>query len=716
MVNDNDDNNNINDNIPNYLDLKDKRIKIYFSRRKELKYLMKNINSRLDNSSQTFFLTLYYMDLIFTNNNLEKIFYSHFYEWNNYAIYNDIQKNNYVLLSLACLIIASKYNENDPHVPSLSSYINLLYEYSQRKYIFNLPSIYLAEVVVLKILKYKLNYYSVYHYLLFFFTHGIIFKDTIKNSKYFQKASERKILEKIYIKSREIIDWIIDDEKFFNYYLGKDNYIFVVVLFLWSIEFILDININDKENIFKLCYNINISESKKRKIYDIINNWNNAHKKKNNMASSIKTKSINNKNSNEENKNLISQQSTRNNNPKYLINYSKTLSSIKQGKVQQSQNLNNEDNFFKFYNGLIQDELEKFNSNYPTNNKFGYPTSSKFKIYLKEANKNYKSNISYGPNKRVYLNSNKNLDNYELNNQKNNNNTQKNICINSNNINSSKNLAPMRLDFKKEPIDNKKKDNINNYTSNNIQNKEIVNYTSSKEIKIVSSKKRSLIDIEPSFTFNFEPRPSTNIISKTKNKELFGDEPKDFILFSNQHFPKNDNNLIKPEKTNLFNNYKEYAIKKSQNNRKNNTDLKYGGKSSDLTSAIFSKYTKNSNSVEHEPKDNIKREINKKYYIENGKGYIVDNKYNNPRTIIINNNININNYIDKNSIKQKDFSKSNKQLFLFHKNNMNILFDNSSNNDSIQKSISNFSSQKKIKQNKDNIISNKAFDSQNKFC
>jgi hypothetical protein len=274
----------------------------------------------------------------------------------------------------------------------------------------------------------------------------------------------------------------------------------------------------------------------------------------------------------------------------------------------------------------------------------------------------------------------------------------------------------MRLDFKKEPIDNKKKDNINNYTSNNIQNKEIVNNTSSKEIKIVSSKKRSLIDIEPSFTFNFEPRPSTNIISKTKNKELFGDEPKDFILLSNQHFPKNDNNLIKPEKTNLFNNYKEYAIKKSQNNRKNNTDLKYGEKSSDLTSAIFSKYTKNSNSVEHEPKDNIKREINKKYYIENGKGYIVDNKYNNPRTIIINNNININNYVDKNSIKQKDFSKSNKQLFLFHKNNMNILFDNSSNNDSIQKSISNFSSQKKIKQNKDNIISNKAFDSQNKFC
>ena len=31
--------------------------------------------------------------------------------------------NNYVLLSLVCLIVASKFNENDPHEPTISSYI-----------------------------------------------------------------------------------------------------------------------------------------------------------------------------------------------------------------------------------------------------------------------------------------------------------------------------------------------------------------------------------------------------------------------------------------------------------------------------------------------------------------------------------------------------------------------------------------------------------------
>ena len=69
------------------------------------------------------------MDLIFTHKDLEKVFYSHFYTWNAYGSLNDFQMNNYVLLSLACLIVASKFNENDPHVPTISSYIRLLYEY-----------------------------------------------------------------------------------------------------------------------------------------------------------------------------------------------------------------------------------------------------------------------------------------------------------------------------------------------------------------------------------------------------------------------------------------------------------------------------------------------------------------------------------------------------------------------------------------------------------
>ena len=253
----------------NNIDINNERNRIYFNRRRELKSLMKAINSHIDNNSQSLFLALYYMDIIFTNEDLEEVFFSHFYVWKAFGSYNDIQMNNYVLLSLACLILASKFNENDPHVPTMSSYIRLLFEYSKKKYIFNLDSLYMAEVVVAKLLKYKLNYYTVYHYLIFFFTHGIILKETIERAKMY-KLTERKILEKIYIQAREILDGMIDNEKYFNLYFGKDNYIIVIEIFLWSIEHVLNIKIKDNENIFKLVFNLNIEENKHKKLYGIV--------------------------------------------------------------------------------------------------------------------------------------------------------------------------------------------------------------------------------------------------------------------------------------------------------------------------------------------------------------------------------------------------------------------------------------------------------------
>ena len=149
---------NIDDNLPGNkelkrIDLSNERNEIYFSKRKLLKNLMKSINSHIDNNSQTIFLTLYYMDLIFTHPDLEKIFFSHFGILNNNPVFNDMQMSDYVLLSLACLVVASKFNENDPHVPTMSSYIRLLYEYSKKKYIFNLQTLFMAEVVVVKLLK-----------------------------------------------------------------------------------------------------------------------------------------------------------------------------------------------------------------------------------------------------------------------------------------------------------------------------------------------------------------------------------------------------------------------------------------------------------------------------------------------------------------------------------------------------------------------------------
>ena len=127
MLKTNIDDNYLDNSEPNKIDLNIERNRIYFSRRKELKSLMKSVNSHIDNNSQSLFLTLYYMDIIFTHKDLEKVFYSHFYIYNSYESPNNIQMNDYALLSLACLIIASKFNENDHHVTKISSYIRLLF-------------------------------------------------------------------------------------------------------------------------------------------------------------------------------------------------------------------------------------------------------------------------------------------------------------------------------------------------------------------------------------------------------------------------------------------------------------------------------------------------------------------------------------------------------------------------------------------------------------
>ena len=160
--------------LPAYMSHRDKN-KIYFEKRKEIKTLIKNMNTCLDNNSSTFFLALFYMDLIFENYSLENIMID---SRNELIISsNNFYKiNHYVLLSLACLVIASKFNEKDPHVPDLNSFLRIYNKYSKFYFIFSLNELMKAEVNVLKILKYKLNYFSLYHFITFFFANGILIK------------------------------------------------------------------------------------------------------------------------------------------------------------------------------------------------------------------------------------------------------------------------------------------------------------------------------------------------------------------------------------------------------------------------------------------------------------------------------------------------------------------------------------------------------------
>jgi hypothetical protein len=636
------------------------------------------------------------MDLIFTNPNLERVFFSHFSTWINYTTYNDIQMNNYVLLSLACLVVASKFNENDPHIPTMSSFIRLLYEYSKKKYIYNLESLFLAELVVVKLLKYKLNYYTIYHHLIFFFTHGIVFKKTIEKSALSKKYSQTKILEKIYILSRELIDVIIDSDKNYDLFFGKNNYIVVVEIFLWSIEHILSIKLKDDENIFKLIFNINIPQAMHKEIYGIFEKL--ANKKKGNSENNtVKLPSKNQLMSNSKQSEELNNNQTAINtmrvpsseiNFKFTVEPKSSVSSTTSYSNSKSYHkiMDNMDNDFQFYNGLIQDELEGFKSNYPY--KFINHQNNQNVPIIKREKRLPQSNIIYGNNNRVYLTSSKNINRgLDLNSNENNLNNQNLKRM----IQSNKNLDIKPIIINKEPIDNNNK-------SINLLYDQNQNLNSNYYDKIIfpndleKNRKKSLsCSKDGNMALNCQIRPSANINSDNNiknnlkkvdiNKKKVYERKKDinnfYELSPNINISKGENILIK-KKDGIFKKYQKANNNEFLQNKSYNTNFlsekivtKYMYGDAILNQAKNTLENTNLNSVSiQEPKDNDKRASNSMYYIDKGMKDKISQSYNKGNTIIINNNIHINTYIDKNNLNENgtikgSFNKNNPNLFLF---------------------------------------------------
>ena len=711
MLKTNIDDNYIDIEYPNIVDLNIERNRFYFSKRKELKNLMKSINSHIDNNSQTLFLTLYYMDIIFTHKDLEKVFYSHFYTFNPYESPNNIQMNNYVLLSLACLIVASKFNENDPHVPTISSYIRLLFGYSKRKYSFSLYSLFMAEVVVLKLLKYKLNYYTIYHYLIYFFTHGIILKKTIENSKLSKKHSERKILEKIYIQAREILDGLIDSEKYFKFYFGKDNYLIVIEIFVWSIEHVINIKLKEDENLFKLVFNINIDQNLHKEMYEIIEEIYTNIKKKNNFGNkSTRIVQLNTTNSKTSTK--YSQESEPSstlllNRPqsseinfssieqKYIPN-SSLYTATKIFYAHEPKDINRTENKdLKYYSGLIHNELERFNSNLLYNNQHSHHIQHQ--SIHKIENILPQSTISYGPNNRIYLNSNKNItSNYQLNSAEN------NISKLINSIKES-NINSFQID--KEPIDRDKNftlnyNNIKNIDYSNTRKVILINDSEKERKKKSYSCSKNIYNYNVPYNYNRQIRLRdeinnnnlTSIKLGEKNNKIkipdFSKEMDNLYYFYNRNnqndekFEKNEEKDSISKRYQLTNNNINYFPNKSYNpsiiNDKINPKFNSGDGYINRTKNLFTVEKINQN-FELEPKDNNRRNSNNKYYINSGmKANIKD--YNKANTIIINNNIHINTFIDKNNInlnqKGIDEGNTNTNLFLYNRTSEKNLKEN----------------------------------------
>ena len=746
----------VNEELINGIDFSSLKNKLYFSRRKQLKSLMKSINSYIDFNSQTYFLALYYMDLIFTHKDLEKIFFNHFALWHQYPLQNvDLQMSNYVLLSLACLIIAAKFNENDSNNPTMSSFLRLLYEFSKKKYIFNLEYLYRAEVVVLKILKYKLNYYTIYHYLIFFFTHGIVLLKTIQRSKiYNKKYSSRKILEKIYIKVRELFDEIIESEKYYNYYFGKYNYEIVVEILLWCTEKVLEEKIPDDENIFKLIFGINIEQNKKKEIIAILEELSSKIKKRNALSkstkmiemSNIKESYNNNKIMNQKNNfNLLSSRPTRydyNNNNNVNNNYINNIqqkSSITKTEALTygqlyDQNLNqNQKNYvgnneyFKYINNSNKNEA--FNS---IDNNYNYQYNDPYK--QNQNNNNYyqlnkTTNIKYGPNKRVYLTSNKsnntninsnyNINSIEKTQLKNNidrikliNNTDQKFNHNSRDIK----IIPGQRE--KEPIDNQKINTNNTGKIILINNNNIEKKMKKKSLSCSKNMK------ETNFKYITTQRPSVYISSNSINKKLNFEEPSNntkvippesskelnnyfFNLKSNEQLkekkeleerPFIKKEIIIPGNKNQTSQYKKYLLTKKSFHNSAKPEQKLikdniinRKKYFDINNNDVKKFNI---TLEIEPQDNYKRKSVNKYYDNLGRtsNNDLNKSYNKAKTIIINNNIQINTLINDKS----------KNLYLLDKDGFKYNYEHKNE----KKNLSSKSDIKNIRNNanKSNII------------
>ena len=690
---------------PNKIDFTNGRNIIYFNRRKDLKNLIKTINAYINNSSQSFFLTLYFMDSIFTNINLENIFFNHFTMWDYLIPLKDIQMDNYALLAVACLILSYKFNENDPKLPSMPSFLKLLYHFSNKNFIFSVHDLAMAEVVVSKLLKYKLNYYTIYHFFVFFFTHGILFRKTLKNSTLFGKFSEKIILEKIYIQAREILDWIVESEKYFNYYFGKDNHIIVAEILLWSIEHILGTKIQDYENIFKLIYNIKIRNEKHLKIYEIIDKLYSLKKGsiENNSKPIFINKDFSKKILTYNNPSAFS---TTTNIKKSSYNYNSIQN--QNGNITTSYNnnyntLSSYEDSFSFYNSIINKELEKFKNQYP------YQYTVPNKAFPVERIQNIPHPKVIGLKNRNFYDSKKNIiSSYDIDSI---------IPINSNvmqTVHDNLEFEKNGNNIEKVPTDSHKKKNIssNKIKEINIEDakggKILLNNISSKIKKkslSCSKQQNSTIDynyhelqIKSSFldttndinnNNNLNSTNYNNIYDMNKNNEdelkfeekinkpkIFNNKIK--INISNHLYTKSPNLPIQVNIRHSINKdrdktketlYKRYQHSINDYNPKQ-INKKYDNKNLPKINIISNdelinktktlyKVTKINQTEENEPRDNNRRSINKlkkKSQINNININDINNsinKINKHNTIIINNNIHINTYIDNKKSNEK---------------------------------------------------------------
>ena len=394
--------------------------------------LIHKISNRIGFKSQTYFLSIYYLDILHIKH--QKI---------------DI---NLKLLSLACLTLSAKYVENDKNVPNLPFFVaifNSLVEYNN---IISIEELIYAEVLACKLLEYKLNYYTIYDFDSFFFGHGIIkieqLKDLNSNNNFNDINSDinenslyiRKILEKIYRKSRFYLDKIVYNG---NICLKYSSLIIAVAIMKQSVEDILIGENETKENdikeikekaskcfkeIMKEIYKINyesldeyqnlilendlkniFSKEKNKRISDYINekNLKFIRNKKDNLNSlnNNRYQNIANKTSNRYT--FIKKLDISQNIDKYNYNFRKHNDSIESEEGDLYFRKERISVPKKYINRKQNFDLVKFNSTFSNN--FNHSKRKNLNSYLEQTNINKIRNVSLNYNRHPEM---KGLNNY----------------------------------------------------------------------------------------------------------------------------------------------------------------------------------------------------------------------------------------------------------------------------------------------------------------
>ena len=604
----------------------------YITLRSSLFSLLHKVCEKMGFRSQTFFLCVQYLDIIFSKKQ------------------PNIPFSKYNTVGLACLCLSAKYCENDPIVPHLQYFVKVYNSLVRGgwKNTLTKNDLLSFEVLSIKLLNYKLHYYTIYEFDSFFWGFGIVKIEQLTDinyNGYSRSHSVKKVIERIYKKSREYLDIIINNWKVS---MKFNSLMLSVYIMKKSVEEVLldEKKFSEKDSKLKEDF------IKKNSLYfqRIMSDF-----YKIEYEQSAQYKEI----INDEEINKIFKYNE-------IINLSPAVACLdnQENKKNDKENKINENNK---YNISLKFE-RNVNSNYN-------PSSTAVNFYKKNVDMN-KNNIKENKG-RIYK-------------TKTIANLKKKIDINDDNNDINDNII----------INNDKNDDI----EENLNIDEITNFKSIETSKR-SNQHNTFINNKLQKNSDINPRGAGDInknFSKTFYKKLTITNSKSKVdIFSNKNYIKNDdNNKIIPKKTNnktQKNSPQKLDTSVTSNPNSNLNDYSKINKfiknrrAAQHSSSNLSNLTNNSNLVNYSCNIEENKIISKPYY----KKFVHQNTDNiiNTSNIINNNNSTFNNsgtnFYPSSSKKLTSFYKIglHKQVDSNLSNKSNNFFNISKENENINKSI-----------------------------